>query len=127
MLSVEEAEPLHKVTIIPRGVAYLGATMQLPTKDRNMEGRMKLKGILAGYMGGRVAETLVFDLTAERNDLRQQLAAANDRAERAEVRVIAIRNKIRDELDKWRETCITEFLVSGPAMALPSFAELVLG
>ena len=65
MQLVEESEPLHKITIIPRGVAYLGATMQLPEKDRYMEGRTKLLGILCGLMGGRVAEKLVFgDITS---------------------------------------------------------------
>jgi alkanesulfonate monooxygenase SsuD/methylene tetrahydromethanopterin reductase-like flavin-dependent oxidoreductase (luciferase family) len=44
-----------------------------------------------------------------------------------DVALVGPPDKIRDELDKWRETCITELLVSGPAMALPSFAELVLG
>lgn len=62
---VEESEPLHKITIIPRGTAYLGATMQLPEKDRYMEGRQKIMGILTTYMGGRVAEELVFgDITS---------------------------------------------------------------
>ena len=72
-LLVEESEPLHKITIIPRGTAYLGATMQLPEKDRYMEGRTKLKGILTTLMGGRVAEELVFgDITSgARSDLKQ--------------------------------------------------------
>jgi cell division protease FtsH len=60
MQLVEESEPLHKITIIPRGIAYLGATMQLPEKDRYLEGRHKLEGLLAGLMGGRVAEELSF-------------------------------------------------------------------
>lgn len=65
MQMVEESEPLHKVTIIPRGVAYLGATMQLPEKDRYMESKTKLLGMLAGLMGGRVAEEIVFgDITS---------------------------------------------------------------
>jgi len=65
MQCVEESEPLHKITIIPRGVAYLGATMQLPEKDRYMEGRAKLIGMLTGLMGGRVAEELVLgDITS---------------------------------------------------------------
>lgn len=70
---VEESEPLHKITIIPRGTAYLGATMQLPEKDRYMEGRKKLEGILATLMGGRTAEELVFgDITSgARSDLKQ--------------------------------------------------------
>jgi cell division protease FtsH len=65
MQLVEESEPLHKITIIPRGVAYLGATMQLPEKDRYMEGRTKLLGMLAGLMGGRVTEEIFFgDITS---------------------------------------------------------------
>ncbi|MEI6564826.1 MAG: ATP-dependent zinc metalloprotease FtsH [bacterium] len=72
-LLVEESEPIHKITIIPRGNAYLGATMQLPEKDRYMEGKRKLKGILATMMGGRVAEELIFgDITSgARSDLKQ--------------------------------------------------------
>ena len=72
-LLVEESEPIHKITIIPRGNAYLGATMQLPEKDRYMEGKLKLKGILATMMGGRVAEELIFgDITSgARSDLKQ--------------------------------------------------------
>jgi cell division protease FtsH len=71
-LLVLESEPLHKITIIPRGTAYLGATMQLPEKDRYMEGKLKLKGTLATMMGGRVAEELVFgDITSgARSDLK---------------------------------------------------------
>ena len=70
---VEESEPLHKITIIPRGVAYLGATMSLPEKDRYLEGRIKLKGILVGLMGGRVAEEMFFeDITSgASSDLRE--------------------------------------------------------
>lgn len=61
---VEGTEPLHKVTIIPRGVAYLGATMSLPEKDRYTQSRKKLLGELAGTMGGRAAEEIVFgDIT----------------------------------------------------------------
>ncbi len=58
---VEEAEPLHKVTIIPRGIAYLGATMSLPEKDSYTQSRTKLLGNLCGAMGGRAAEEIVFN------------------------------------------------------------------
>jgi cell division protease FtsH len=65
MLKTEQSEPLHKITIIPRGQAYLGATMQLPEKDTHMEGKVKLKSMLADLMGGRVAEELIFgDVTS---------------------------------------------------------------
>ena len=52
--------PLHKITIIPRGVAYLGATMHLPEQDRYTHSRSELLDELAMLMGGRVAERLVF-------------------------------------------------------------------
>lgn len=65
MQLVEGSEPLHKITIIPRGVAYLGATMQLPERDRYMESKSKLQGIITGLMGGRVAEDIFFgDVTS---------------------------------------------------------------
>lgn len=70
---VEKMEPLHKITIIPRGTAYLGATMQLPEKDRFTESLIKLQGTLTGLMGGRAAEELVFGdiTTGAGNDLKQ--------------------------------------------------------
>jgi cell division protease FtsH len=61
MQLIKESEPIHKLTIIPRGVAYLGATMQLPEKDRYVEGRKEILAILTGLMGGRSAEELFFD------------------------------------------------------------------
>jgi cell division protease FtsH len=73
LLNVEKSEPLHKITIIPRGTAYLGATMQLPEKDRYTESCIKLQSTLAGLMGGRAAEELVFgDITTGAGaDLKQ--------------------------------------------------------
>jgi cell division protease FtsH len=60
-----ETEPLHKVTIIPRGTAYLGATMQLPEKDKYTEGKKALLAQIAGMMGGRIAEEIIFgDITS---------------------------------------------------------------
>ena len=69
---IPETEPLHKVTIIPRGIAYLGATMQLPENDRYLEFRKKLLGVIAGLFGGRIAEEVTFgDITAgSRNDIK---------------------------------------------------------
>ena len=68
----EEAEPLHKVTIIPRGHA-LGATFQLPEKDRYTEGRQRLLGMIVGAMGGRVAEQLCYGeiTTGAASDIKQ--------------------------------------------------------
>lgn len=59
MQMIPESEPLHKITIIPRGVAYLGATMSLPEKDHFMEGKKTLEGMIAGLMGGRASEELI--------------------------------------------------------------------
>ena len=69
---IPDTEPLHKVTIIPRGIAYLGATMQLPEKDRYHEFKKRILGELAGFMGGRVAEEIIFgDITAgARSDIQ---------------------------------------------------------
>lgn len=68
-----KSEPLHKITIIPRGTAYLGATMQLPEKDRYTQSQTKLRGMLSSLMGGRAAEELVFDdiTTGASNDLKE--------------------------------------------------------
>ena len=68
----EGTEPLHKVTIIPRGQA-LGATIQLPEKDKYTEGRKQLLGMIVGTMGGRAAEKICFDdvTTGAASDIRQ--------------------------------------------------------
>ena len=57
---IPECEPLHKVTIIPRGIAYLGATMQLPEKDKYHYTKNEFKAQLATLMAGRIAERIVF-------------------------------------------------------------------
>lgn len=69
---VPESEPLHKVTIIPRGAA-LGATFQLPEKDKYTQHKAELVDMMTGMMGGRAAEEIVFDdiTTGASNDLKQ--------------------------------------------------------
>jgi cell division protease FtsH len=70
-MSVEHADPVNKVSIIPRGIAALGYTQQLPTEDRYLMTREELLDRLAVLLGGRVAEELVFtDIsTGAQNDL----------------------------------------------------------
>jgi cell division protease FtsH len=65
-------DPVHKVSIIPRGRA-LGVTMQLPTDDRHNYSKAFLYNTLAILMGGRVAEELVFKqvTTGAGNDLER--------------------------------------------------------
>jgi cell division protease FtsH len=67
-----DAEPLHKVTIVPRGMA-LGSTMNLPTKDRYHVRRSKVITEIKGLFGGRAAEKAVFqDVTAgAANDIKR--------------------------------------------------------
>jgi cell division protease FtsH len=57
---IPEADPVHKVTIIPRGRA-LGMTQYLPTEDRMSYYERDIRAMLAVAMGGRAAERLVFD------------------------------------------------------------------
>ncbi|HUI06125.1 MAG TPA: ATP-dependent zinc metalloprotease FtsH [Verrucomicrobiae bacterium] len=59
MNKLEFTEPLHKVTIIPRGM-YLGATFSLPEKDKYHESKKQLLDEIAGIMGGRIAEEMTF-------------------------------------------------------------------
>ena len=64
-LNCSKAMPVHKVTIIPRGVAYLGATMHLPFEDRYTQSKEELFDELAVLMGGRAAEEIIFgDITS---------------------------------------------------------------
>jgi F420-dependent oxidoreductase-like protein len=102
-----------------------------------------VRPFLALYAGGMGAKGANFHYEvfarmgyADVADTVQELYLAGKKAEAAaaiplamveDVALVGPPAKIRDELEMWRETCITEFLVSGPAAALPSFAELVLG
>jgi cell division protease FtsH len=54
-------DPVHKISIIPRGVGALGYTIQRPTEDRFLMSRTELANRMAVLLGGRAAETLVFD------------------------------------------------------------------
>jgi cell division protease FtsH len=56
----DKASPLHKITIIPRGIAYLGAVMHLPEDDRYTQSQSEFEAELAVMMAGRVAEKLIF-------------------------------------------------------------------
>jgi cell division protease FtsH len=71
--SVEHADPVHKISIIPRGIAALGYTQQQPTEDRYLMTRSELLDRLAVLLGGRVAEELVFGeiSTGAQNDLQR--------------------------------------------------------
>ena len=70
--SIEEVDPVHKVSIIPRGRA-LGVTMLLPEEDRHSHNRRSMLGQITMTMGGRAAEHLVFKrfTTGASDDLKR--------------------------------------------------------
>src|SRR5438874_1517476 len=72
------ADPVHKISIIPRGRAALGYTMQLPTDDRFLMTRSQILDRIRGMLGGRAAEEVVFDevTTGAENDLEHATALA---------------------------------------------------
>ncbi len=70
-LSLPGTDPVHKISIIPRGIAALGYTMQVPTEDRFLMSRTELLNRIATLLGGRAAEEIVFEdvSTGAHNDL----------------------------------------------------------
>jgi cell division protease FtsH len=72
------ADPVHKISIVPRGRAALGYTMQLPAEDQFLLTRGELLDRIRGLLGGRAAEELVFGevSTGAQNDLERATALA---------------------------------------------------
>src|SRR3954468_12221782 len=79
MLYAEAHEPLHKVTIIPRGRA-LGVTMFLPERDKYSQSKIEIKAMMVSLFGGRVAEQLIFGddrvTTGASDDIRRATGLA---------------------------------------------------
>jgi cell division protease FtsH len=70
-LSLPGTDPVQKISIVPRGIAALGYTMQVPTEDRFLMRKTELLNKIATLLGGRAAEEIVFDdiSTGAHNDL----------------------------------------------------------
>ena len=70
-LSFPGSDPIQKISIIPRGIAALGYTLQLPTEDRFLMTKTELENKIAVLVGGRIAEELTFGeaSTGAQNDL----------------------------------------------------------
>ena len=70
-MTLPETDPVQKISIIPRGIAALGYTMQVPTEDRFLMRRVELLNRIATLLGGRAAEEIIFDdiSTGAQNDL----------------------------------------------------------
>jgi cell division protease FtsH len=79
--SLPGVDPVHKVSIIPRGVGALGYTIQRPTEDRFLLARHDLESRISVLMGGRAAEALVFDgevSTGASDDLQRATEIATE-------------------------------------------------
>jgi cell division protease FtsH len=76
---VKNADPVHRITIIPRGIAALGATLQLPTEERFLMTKPQIEDRLAVLLGGRVAEEIIFNeiSTGAHNDLERATEMAH--------------------------------------------------
>jgi cell division protease FtsH len=74
----KSADPVHKISIVPRGRAALGYTMQLPTEDTFLQTESDLRDRLRGLLGGRAAEEIVLGdtSTGAQNDLERATAMA---------------------------------------------------
>ena len=72
-VSIPGTDPVHKVSIIPRGVGALGYTIQRPTEDRFLRTREELENKMSVLLGGRAAELTVFGhlSTGAADDLRR--------------------------------------------------------
>ena len=75
---LEHADPVHRITVIPRGIGSLGMTMQLPEEDRYIITRPELEDRLAVLMAGRAAEEISFGelSTGAQNDLEKATVLA---------------------------------------------------
>ncbi len=77
-LTLPKADPVHRVTIIPRSIGALGATLQLPTEEKHLMTKEELQDRLCVMFGGRAAEELVFGdvSTGAKNDLERAAETA---------------------------------------------------
>jgi cell division protease FtsH len=83
-LAQEDGDPVHKVSIIPHGIGALGYTIQRPSEDRYLATRGELQRRIAVLLGGRAAETVVFDEVS--TGAADDLAKATDIAREMVVR-----------------------------------------
>ena len=74
----KDAEPVQKITIVPRTMGTLGYVMQVPEEEKYLNTKKELEAMLVGYLGGRAAEEIVFDTvtTGAANDIEQATKVA---------------------------------------------------
>lgn len=74
----KDAEPVQKITIVPRTMGALGYVMHVPEEEKFLNTKKELEAMLVGYLGGRAAEEIVFDTvtTGAANDIEQATKVA---------------------------------------------------
>jgi cell division protease FtsH len=104
-LFVKHADPLHRISIIPRSIGALGYTLQLPTQERYLMTREELEDQIAVLLGGRAAEEIQYGVVS---------TGASDDLERASelVRQMVMRFGMSDRLGKltWGRPMGSKFL-----------------
>ncbi|GAB4554726.1 MAG: ATP-dependent zinc metalloprotease FtsH [Rhizobacter sp.] len=104
-MTLPGADPVHKISIIPRGVGALGYTLQRPSEDRYLASRSELRNRLAVLLGGRAAEVLVIGeaSTGAADDLAKATDIAHDMVTRfgmsAEVGQVVYERQVSRFLD----------------------------
>lgn len=74
----KDAEPVQKITIVPRTMGALGYVMHVPEEEKYLNTQKELEAMLVGYLGGRAAEEIIFDTvtTGAANDIEQATKVA---------------------------------------------------
>ncbi|MBI3304186.1 MAG: ATP-dependent metallopeptidase FtsH/Yme1/Tma family protein [Deltaproteobacteria bacterium] len=117
-LALPGADPVQKISIIPRGIAALGYTLQLPTEDRFLMTESELKDKIAVLLGGRVAEELIYQEVS--TGARDDLLKATDIAKNM-VKVYGMSEKVGQiSFDGARQPL---FLQGGPAQGEGDYSE----
>ena len=117
-MSIPGGDAVHKISIIPRGIAALGYTMQLPTEDRFLMTESELKNRIAILLGGRAAEEVIYGevSTGAQDDLRK----ATDIA-KSMIKAYGMSEKLGQvSLERDRQSV---FLQTGPSQTPGDYSE----
>ncbi len=117
-MSIPGGDAVHKISIIPRGIAALGYTMQLPTEDRFLMTVSELKNRIAILLGGRAAEEVIYGevSTGAQDDLRK----ATDIA-KSMIKAYGMSEKLGQvSLERDRQSI---FLQTGPSQTPGDYSE----
>jgi cell division protease FtsH len=117
-MSIPGADAVHKISIIPRGIAALGYTMQLPTQDRFLMTKTELENKIAVLLGGRVAEETIYHEVS--TGAQDDLLKATDIA-KSMVKAYGMSEKLGQvSYDRDRRSA---FLPTGPSDSTGEFSE----